>query len=62
MEMTYFWKKNDSIYHSQLRCSSVPVTVRKDPNWLVSEERPKDKEICRECREKEIAQKIKGKI
>jgi len=60
--MTYFCKKNDSIYHSQLRCSSVPATVRKDPDWVVSEERPTGRDICKECREKDIALKIKGKI
>jgi len=60
--MTYFWKKNDPIYHWHLRCSSIPVNVRKDPDWVISEERPTGREICKECREKDMALKIKGKI
>jgi hypothetical protein len=36
--------------------------VRKDPDWVVSEERPTGREICKECREKDMALKIKGKI
>jgi hypothetical protein len=60
--MSYFWKKNGSLYHWHLQCTSVPVYVRTDPNWEISEQRPKDKEQCRECREKDIAQRIKGKF
>jgi hypothetical protein len=57
--MSYFYKKNGTIYHWNLHCTAVPVYVRTDPEWEISEERPTDKNRCRECREKDIARKMK---
>ena len=62
MDMTYFWKKNGTIYHSHLECSEVPIYVRTDPEWEVSEQRPSAKDPCRECREKDFAKKMKVKV
>lgn len=59
--MSYFWKKNGTIYHWHLHCKAVPVYVRTDPDWEISEERPTDKQRCQECREKDIIQRIKEK-
>ncbi|KYK24197.1 hypothetical protein AYK25_09905 [Thermoplasmatales archaeon SM1-50] len=59
--MTYFWKKNGSIYHWHLHCKAVPVYVRTNPNWEISEELPNDKQRCKECREMDIIQRIKKK-
>jgi hypothetical protein len=60
--MSYFWKKNGTFYHWHLQCTAVPVYVRTNPDWEVSEQRPTDKECCKECREKDIAQRIKEKF
>ena len=60
--MTFFWKKTGTSCHWYLRCSLVPIYVRTDPEWIVSEERPAGKDPCRECREKDMAQRIKGKV
>lgn len=60
--MSYYWKKKGSIYHWHLQCSLVPVHVRTDPNWEISEQKPVEREKCRECREKDIAEKIKTKL
>ena len=57
--MSYFYKKNGTIYHWNLHCTAVPVYVRTDPEWEISEERPTNKDRCRECREKDIAKKMK---
>jgi len=57
--MTYYWKKSGLIYHWHLHCKAVPVYVRTNPEWVTSEERPTDKQHCKECREMDIAQRIK---
>ena len=57
--MTYFWKKNGTIYHSHLECKAVPITVRSNSEWEVSEQRPTGMDPCRECREKDFAKKMK---
>jgi hypothetical protein len=57
--MTYFWKKNEGIYHWHLECSSIPIQVRGNPDWVVSEERPLGKDICLQCREKDLATRLK---
>jgi len=60
--MSYFWKKTVLFTIGHLQCTSVPVYVRTNPDWEISEQRPTDKERCKECREKDIAQRIKGKF
>jgi len=60
--MTYFWKKNEDIFHWHLQCTQIPVTVRRVPDWVVTEERPKDKQQCKECREKDIKDKLSMKM
>ena len=60
--MSYYWKKNGTIYHWHLQCTSVPVYVRTNPDWEISEQRPAEKERCKECREKDIAIRIKTKL
>ena len=60
--MTFFWKKNDDIFHWHLQCSHIPIQVRGAPDWVVSEDRPKDKLQCKECREKDIVKKISSKV
>ncbi|HWR64433.1 MAG TPA: hypothetical protein VN365_08535 [Candidatus Thermoplasmatota archaeon] len=59
--MSYYWKKNGSLYHWHLQCRAIPVYVRTNPDWEISEQRPNDKERCKECLEKDIAQKMKNK-
>ena len=41
--MSYYWKKNGTIYHWHLQCTSVPVYVRTNPDWEISEQRPAEK-------------------
>jgi len=59
--MTYFWKKNEDMVHWHLQCSQIPLYVRRSPEWNVSEEMPKDKRHCPECREKDIKQQVSTK-
>lgn len=57
--MTYFWKKDGDIYHWHLECPSIPIHVRGNPEWVVSEQRPTDRDICLQCREKDLATRLK---
>lgn len=59
--MSYYWKKNGTLYHWNLHCSAVPVYVRTDPEWIISEEQPIGKEKCKECREKDVTKRFQGK-
>jgi hypothetical protein len=59
--MSYYWKKNGHLYHWHLQCKAVPMYVQTNSDWEVSEQRPADRERCRECLEKDIALKIKQK-
>jgi hypothetical protein len=60
--MSYYWKKNGILYHWHLQCRAVPVYVRTNPDWEISEQRPDDKERCKECLEKDIALRMKNKF
>lgn len=57
--MTYFYKKGDNVYHWHLECPSIPIHVRGNPEWEVSEERPLGKDICLHCREKDLSTKLR---
>jgi len=59
--MTFYWKKDSTIYHWHLQCSTVPIYVRTNADWEISEQRPTNKERCRECREKDMMKKMKVK-
>ncbi|MFH1101964.1 MAG: hypothetical protein V1726_08025 [Methanobacteriota archaeon] len=58
---TYFWKKNDETFHWYLQCSQIPIHVRGAPDWVISDQRPTDRQQCRECRERDIVHKISPK-
>ena len=60
--MTYFWKKNEDMYHWHLQCSQIPIYVRRSPDWVVTEQMPKDKIQCKECREKDVKDKLAPRI
>jgi hypothetical protein len=58
--MTYFWKKEEGTYHWHLDCSQIPIHVRGNPDWEVSEMRPTGLDICLQCREKDLATRLKN--
>lgn len=45
-------KADDRLYHWELGCSAVPEDLATNPDWVVTEEEPEDRDACPECRAK----------
>jgi hypothetical protein len=49
--MFYFHKdpRTMKLYHQKRGCHLVPVSVSSDPNWIMSNRAPDDREECPHC-------------